>query len=350
MQSVVPQEWPRSLGISESAIALYQASDVIDLHVDTFIWRRIFGYDLNKAHGTGLLDARIFGQADLPRVIDAGLSGAHWVITTNPLRTRRGKRDTFFANLETLCSQLTQGGQAEIVSTTSGYRAARARGKHAAFIAVQGGNALEQDLTDIDRLSDGRLVRVTLVHFTRSRIGAAALPSLLVRGSRRLTDFGADFVRALNRQRIFVDLAHISREGFDDVLKVHDASQPLLITHTGVDAVYPHWRNATDDQLRAVAATGGVVGVMFQGQFLGKGQVSAAHVVDHLQHIIELVGEDHAALGSDFDGAIIPPRDLKSVLDLPRLVELMIRRGFGDRAIKKILGQNFLRALTLLRG
>ncbi len=350
MQSASSEQRATALGISEAAVALYQSSDVIDLHVDTFIWRRVFGYDLNKQHGTGLLDARFFGQADLPRVLASGLTGAQWVVTTNPLRTRKGKRDTFFANLAALSAQLTATGQAEIVTSTASYRAARARGKHGAFIAVQGGNALEHDLADFDRLADGRLVRVTLVHFTRSRIGAAALPALLVRGDRSLTMFGAELVRALNRQRIFVDLAHISREGFADVLKVHDGTQPLLITHTGVDAVYPHWRNATDDQLRAVAATGGVIGVMFQCQFLGKGKVNAERVVDHLQHIVELVGEDHAALGSDFDGAIIPPRDLKSVLELPRLVEIMLRRGFGERAIKKILGQNFLRALTLLRG
>jgi len=339
-----------SLGISERALALYRSSDVIDLHIDTFIWRRMFGYDLNKRHGTGLLDARFFGQADVPRVLAAGVTGAQWVITTNPLRTRQGKRDTFVANLEALTTMLEASGEIEITTSAVEYRAARARGKHAAFIAVQGGNALEHDLADFDTLASGKLLRVTLMHFTRSRIGAPALPPLFVFGERGLTAFGADMVRALNRSRIFVDLAHISREGFADVVKVHDASQPLVITHTGCDGVYPHWRNATDDQLRAIAATGGVIGVMFQGQFLSPGTVVAEHVIDHLQHIVEVVGEDYAALGSDFDGAIIPPRDLKSVLDLPRLVELMLRRGFGERVIRKILGLNFLRALSLLRG
>ncbi len=339
-----------SLGISERAVALYRSSDVIDLHIDTFIWRRVFGYDLNKRHGTGLLDARFFGQADVPRVLAAGLSGAQWVITTNPLRTRQGKRDTFVANLEALMRVLEASGAIEIATNAAEYRAARARGKHAAFIAVQGGNALEHDLSELEGLAGGKLLRVTLMHFTRSRIGAPALPPRLVFGERGLTSFGADMVRALNAARIFVDLAHISREGFADVIAVHDASQPILITHTGCDGVYPHWRNATDDQLRAVAATGGVIGVMFQGQFLSPRPVMAEHVVDHLQHIVEVVGEDYAALGSDFDGAIIPPRDLKSVLELPRLVELMLRRGFAERAIRKILGLNFLRALSLLRG
>ncbi len=339
-----------ALGISVAALALYASSEVVDLHLDTFIWRRLFGYDVNKRHGTGPSGGRFFGQADLPRVREAGLGGAQWVITTNPLRTRRGKRAAFFDNLDTLAADLGRTGEAEVVTSLATYREARARGKHAAFIAVQGGNALEHDLDDLARLSDGRLLRVTLLHFTRSRIGAAALPSMFVRGDRRLTPFGADFVRALNRARIFVDLAHISREGFADAAAVHDPSQPLLITHTGCDAVHPHWRNATDSQLRAVAATGGVIGVMFQCAFLGRGHVTAERVVDHVMHIVETVGEDHAAIGSDFDGAIIPPRDLRSVLALPRLVEILLRRGLGERAVRKVLGGNFLRALGQLRG
>jgi len=336
--------------VSEAAGALYRSTDVIDLHIDTFIWRRVFGYDLTKEHGTGVFDARLYGQADFPRVRAAGLTGAQWVITTRPFFTQKGRRDTFFRNLATLTGLLEGTGQAEVVTTRAQYSAAKQRGKHAVFIAVQGGNALEHDLSDFDRLADGRLMRVTLLHFTRSRIGAAALPSLLTWGNRHLTEFGADFVRTLNKHRIFVDLAHISREGFADVLKVHDQTQPLLITHTACDTVYPHWRNATDEQIRAVAHTGGVVGVMFQSAFLGKGKVSAERVIDHLEHVVTLVGEDYAAIGSDFDGAIIPPRDLKTVLELPRLVEIMLRRGFSERVIRKVLGENFLRALELLRG
>ena len=114
----------------------------------------------------------------------------------------------------------------------------------------------------------------------------------------------------------------------------------------------PHWRNVDDEQLRAVANTGGTVGVMYQSSFLGEptwgGRAEA--VVRHLAHIVETVGEDFASLGSDWDGAILPPRDLKSPLELPRLVERMLRRGWNPERIQKILGGNFLRVVAAVRG
>jgi membrane dipeptidase len=338
-----------SLDISLAAAALYANSDVIDLHVDTFIWNRVFGYDLLKKHGAGPFGARFWGHADVPRMLAAGVTGAHWVITTNPLRTRAGKRDVFFRNLANLGNELRKSEQIELVWTAAGYRAARMAGKHGAFLAVQGGNALEYDLADFDRIPENCLLRITLLHFTRSRIGAPALPRMLRRGSQHLTNFGRDYVRRLNEKRIFVDLAHLARESFFDVLEVHDRTQPLLVTHAGCDAVFPHFRNVTDEQIRAVAETGGVVGVMLQRSFLGKSGVTADTVAAHLAHIVNLVGEDHAAIGTDFDGAITTPRDVKTVSELPRLTDALLRRGVSERAVHKLLGANFLRALAQLR-
>ena len=190
----------------------------------------------------------------------------------------------------------------------------------------------------------------TLLHFTRSRIGAPALPRVLCWGNQGLTEFGREYVRKLNEKRVLVDLAHLAREGFWHVLEVHDRTLPLAVTHAGCEGVFPHFRNVTDDQLRAVADRGGVVGILFQSSFLGgPGPGKAERVVDHLAHVVKTVGDDFAALGSDFDGAIIPPRDLKTVLELPRLVHLMLERGFAERTIQKILGENVLRVLGQLR-
>jgi membrane dipeptidase len=340
-----------SLDISHAAAELYLDSDVIDLHLDTFIWSRVFGYDLQKRHDTGPLDAHIFGSADLPRVIDSRLTGAMWVITTNPLRTRKGRRDTLFENMARLKHTLEATGRARVVASVGEYRAARAQGLHAAFLGLQGGNALSHDLNDFDRPECAALTRITLMHFTRSRIGAPALPRFLRWGPQGLTDYGVDYVHKLNHKRILVDLAHIAEPGFWQVLDVHDRSLPLAVTHAGCGGLFPHFRNLSDAQLRAVASTGGVVGIMFQSAFLGEPAMHgrAEAVVSHLEHIVRTVGEDHAAIGSDFDGAIVPPRDLKTVLELPRLVELMLKRGFTDTTIRKILGGNALRVLGALR-
>lgn len=341
----------RDLSISREAAELWLSSEAIDLHVDTFIWARLFGYDLAKRHGTGPFGARFWGSADIPRVVEAELAGAIWVITTNPLRGARGKRDALLRNFSRLVATLSAHERVRVVTTLREHRAARAEKKHAAWLGIQGGNALEHSLDDFDRPELAALSRVTLLHFTRSRLGAPALPRSLRRGDQNLTEFGRDYLRKLNERRILVDLAHLSREGFWDALSAHDRTQPLAVTHTACDAVFPHFRNVTDEQLRAVADTGGVVGVLFQSAFLGEPAWGgrAARIVDHLEHVVRTVGEDHAALGSDFDGAIIPPRDLKSVLELPRLVHLMLERGFSTRSIQKILGENALRVMGELR-
>lgn len=345
------EERAQALGVSRGALDLWLASEVIDLHLDTFIWQRLFGYDLGRRHGTGPLDARYFGQADLPRCLEAGLAGGVWIITTHPLRTRRGKRDALLRNVADLTRSLGASEHVRVVSTASEFRAARAEGKHAALIGIQGGNALEYDLADFDRPELAQLALVTLLHFTRSRIGAPALPRLLTRGDQRLTPFGADYVRKLNQRRILVDLAHLSRAGFWDALEVHDRSQPLTISHAGCDAVFSHFRNVDDAQLRAVAERGGVVGIILQRQFLHAPAraTTVEHVVDHIAHALSVIGDDHLALGSDFDGAIITPRDLKTVLELPRLVDAMLRRGIRERSVQKLLGTNFLRVLAALR-
>ncbi|MDB4972267.1 MAG: Microsomal dipeptidase [Myxococcaceae bacterium] len=342
----------QQLGISDAALSLYLDSEVVDLHLDSFIWRRLFGYDLQARHGRGLLDACFYSQADLPRLRDARVGGAVWVITTNPFRSRRGRRDALFQNMERLTRELTARGDVAIARTLADYREARARGAHAAFLGIQGGNALSLALDDFDRPELASLSLVTLLHFTRSRLGAAALPRPLQTGDRRLTSYGADYVRKLNQKRILVDLAHLGRRGFWDAWVAHDKTQPLTLSHAACDAVFPHFRNVSDEQIKAVAGTGGVIGVIFNTAYLGGSLFDgrAERIVDHLAHVVRLVGADHASLGSDFDGAIVPPRDLRTVLELPRLVELMLRRGFQEEDVRKILGGSFLRMLGQLRG
>jgi membrane dipeptidase len=342
-------EWARSLGVSDEAVDLYRHSEVIDLHVDTFIWWRIFRYDLHRRHGLGPLGGRFFSQVDLPRALEGGLKGATWIITTNPFRPASLRRSALQRNLRNLTRLLRQDPRVEIVRTAAEYRAARARGQHGAFLGIQGGNALPS-VDDFDLIADGQVLRITLVHLTSSHLGRTSAPSILPLGPAGLTDPGRDHIRRMNELRIFVDLAHIGRRAFFEALEVHDRSQPLLVTHTGVDAVRPHWRNVTDEQLRAIADSGGTVGVMFQASFLGKGRVTAETVVDHIAHIVDTVGEDHASVGSDYDGAIIPPADLRTPHAMPRLVQAMLNRGFSPTRVQKILGGNFLRVVEALRG
>ncbi len=346
-----PGTLARVLGISEEAVRLHHDCEVIDLHVDSFIWTRVFGYDLRRRHGPGLFGGDFLSQADFPRILEAGVTGAIWSITTQPLRTASSRARAFSTNLERLRAIFASvPEQFEVVRDLSGYRAARAAGRHAAMIGVQGGNAVDATPETVELL--GRdVIRVTLVHLSSSRVGATSSP--LRRGADTgLTPLGREMVESLDARRILVDLAHVSRRGFFDAVEVHDRSLPLIVTHTGVAGVHPHWRNLDDEQLRAIADAGGTVGIMFQSNFLDgrhRGTLSRS-VVDHVAHVVDVVGEDHVSIGSDFDGAIVPPDDLRSCLELPRLVQHMLDRGFGEDRIRKILGGNFLRVLGHLRG
>src|SRR5438034_1203272 len=235
-----------------------------------------------------------------------------------------------------------------LVRSRAEYDAAARTDRHAAFIGIQGGNAL--DHAALALIPDDLVVRSTLVHLSTSAIGTTSSPLARLSKHGGLTAVGKDYLRRLNERRIFVDLAHINREGFFDAVAIQDKTQPLMVSHTGVAGVRPHWRNVDDAQLRAVAATGGVIGVIYEQSFLAPSfGCTAAAVVDHLAHIIQVAGEDAPALGSDWDGLIVPPRDLRTCLELPRLVQIMLERAFSPTAIQKVLGGNFLRALAQLR-
>ena len=324
---------------------------MVDLHVESFVWTRLFGYDLATRHGRGPLRAWYLSQADLPRMREAGLAGAVLSIATNPFRPARSRPATLLRNLARLRSVLeSQPEEVTLVADYASYRRARDRGRLGCFVAVQGANAFAGP-DDLGRVPGAVVSRVTLVHLTDSAYGATSWPLGRSRGRGRLTPLGRDFVAACNQHRILVDLAHISRSGFADALEAHDPSLPPVVSHTGVDAVKPSWRNVDDDQIRAVAARGGVIGVMYHRGFLGRPwwRVGADAVVRHLEHAIRVGGEEVAALGSDWDGLIVTPRDMPTVLELPVLVQHMLEQGFPEDRIARILGGNALRVLAAVR-
>jgi membrane dipeptidase len=333
--------------VSDVARELVRASDVIDLHVDTFIWTRMFGYDLRKRHGAGPFAGCLLSQVDLPRALEGGLTGAMWSITTNPWRSAGGRARTLGANVAELRRVLDQSQVARVVGTAAEYRAARAACQHAALLAVQGGNACDADESVLE---SGALTRVTLVHMTNSDVGATSSPFRLGPDTG-LGRMGARLVERLNETRTFVDLAHISRRGFFEAVALHDQSQPLIVTHTGMSGVHASWRNLDDDQIKCIADTGGVVGVVFHGEYLSGRFLGGpmAAVAAHVAHIVNVAGEDVAALGSDWDGFIIPPRGLRSCDRLPVLVQVLLDAGLSERCVQKVLGGNFLRAFERLR-
>ena len=344
-----PAGWARRLGVSREAVEVYLAADVIDTHCCSYIWTR-FGYDLSRRHTPHARGTPLLNQVDFPRAREGALTGMVWDITTWPWRTARQRRDGLYRACRRLASFVRRHpAELALVRTVSDYRAARAAGKLACWLSIQGGQALDHSLEALDGVPEDLVSRITLVHFTKSRIGVSNTDLL---GRREgLSDFGKRFVERMVSRRILVDLSHINRAGYFDALDVVPRDVPVAVTHTGLKALRDVPRNIDDGQLRAVAARGGVVGIIYQASFIRRTlyDYGVSDVVDHMEHVLRLVGEDHLILGSDYDGTVILPRDLADVTEQPRLVEEMLRRGWGAERIHKVLGGNYLRVLSQLR-
>lgn len=348
-RSAEPGRWAAELGVSQEAVHLLLAADFIDLHVDLEVPVRLYGYDPARRHPPRDRPAVWFGHTDFPRLIEAGLTGLAYDIATNPFRPEANRQATTLRNLAAARERISaHPEQLALVHRHAGYQRARSEGKLALFLTLQGGNALAADPSVLAGPIGEQLHRITLVHLTRSVLGGTNSP---LGGDGGLSERGADFVQRCNQQRILVDLAHAGRRTFFEALEVHDPQLPPVVTHTGVRGVREHWRNIDDAQIRAIAERGGVVGIMYQSSFLepvwtwGRRQA----IVEHLAHVIQVAGEEAAALGSDYDGMIIPPRDLPDVTAHPLLVQDMLDRGWSPERIRRILGLNYLRVLREIR-
>jgi membrane dipeptidase len=341
-----------ALGVSAAAVDLVRHSDLIDLHIDTFIPPRLWGYDVFQRHDLGLLRGHFFGHLDVPRMFEAGLTGAMWSITTNPFRTKASRLRVFRRNLQRFQAMVEASqGRLRFARDVAEYRAVRAAGAQAVLLSVQGGNALEAAPAGPAEVPDRLLTRVTLVHLTSSGFGETNSPFAWFHPARGLSEAGRAFIAQLDAARIFVDLAHIAPRAFDAAVAAHDRSLPLIATHTGVDGVRPHWRNLSDAHIRAIADSGGVVGIIFAAQFLSRrgGPRDVGMVVEHLLHVLKVGGEDCPAIGTDYDGAISPPGDLRDGTSYVRLVQALLDRGLSERVIVKMLGENFLNSFERLR-
>jgi membrane dipeptidase len=325
----------------DEARALHDEVCVLDLHADTAKLMDKLGYDLAARHERPMPRiANVFGHVDLPRLRDGGVAGQFFSFWTTPY-PERGCARSVTRQLDALDLAMAKH-PADLAWTRTGQdvRAAKAAGQIAALGGIEGGQALEGDLGTIEAFSRRGVRYLGLLHFSANAIGRPAKG----RGAdpaEGLTGFGRDVVRECERCGVIVDLAHINRRGFFDAMSL--ATLPVMVSHTGVSGVHPHWRNIDDEQLRAVANNGGCVGIIFARRFLGSASIEA--VVDHLLHVLDVAGEDVPALGSDFDGFVVPPVGLEDVAALPNLTVALSRRGVPPRVLEKILGGNVLRVL-----
>lgn len=325
----------------DEARALHAEVHVLDLHADTAKLMDKLGYDLAVRHDRPMpRRVNYIGHVDLPRMREGGMAGQFFSFWTAPY-PERGCAKAVASQLDAL-DRAMSAHPADLTWTRTGadVRAAKAAGRLAALGGIEGGQALEGDLETIEAFSRRGVRYLGLLHFSENAIGRPA-KGKGADATAGLTAFGRDVVRECERTGVIVDLAHINRRGFFDALEL--ATVPPIVSHTGVLGVHAHWRNIDDEQIRAIADKGGCVGIIFARRFLGGASIDA--VVDHLLHVIDVAGEDVPALGSDFDGFVVPPAGLEDIAAMPNLTVALSRRGVPTRVLEKILGGNVLRVL-----
>jgi membrane dipeptidase len=204
----------------------------------------------------------------------------------------------------------------------------------AGLLAIEGAHALDDDLANVERLDRAGFRMVGLTHFFDNAFAGSAHG--LAKGG--LTGAGRELVSELELRRILVDVAHASAATIDDVLAI--ATRPVVASHTGVRAVADNQRNLTDEQLRGIAATGGVVGIGFWPTACGGDD--AAAIARSIAHAVSVVGADHVGLGSDFDGAVPTPFDVSG---MGLLTAALLDAGLDERTIAAVMGGSAVRLL-----
>lgn len=240
-------------------------------------------------------------------------------------------------------------GAIKIVRDVASLRACLDEGTMAVIWHMEGADALDTELHALDIFYAAGLRSLGIV-WSRPNAFAEGVP-FKPTGSPDtgpgLTAAGKDLVKACNRLGILIDLSHLNEKGFWDVADLSDA--PLVATHSNAHALTPVPRNLTDQQLDAVAASGGVVGLNFGIAFLRRTgaddiDTTLATMVAHIDYMVERMGIDHVALGSDFDGTRVPA-ELGDVTGLPKLMAALRKGGYDDSALRKIAHENWLRVL-----
>ena len=360
--------------VSERARKIHAAGMLWDGHND-LPWRlrtdgdmALSKYDLSKR-----LDS---GQTDIPRLREGGVKAQFWSVYipsehTNPARTVTEQIDLVHRLIDKYPDDL------ELALTADDVERIVRSGKIASLIGIEGGVAIENSLAQLRAFYKLGARYMTLTHNTTLDWADAAIDAPKHDG---LTPFGERVVKEMNRLGMLVDISHVSPATMADALRVSQA--PVIASHSSAFAICPSPRNVPDDMLLAVKKNGGVVMVNFysgfivpelakktrammqeyrakypdagvraraieawygtEGAKLPRGTIK--DVADHVDHLVKVAGIDHVGIGSDFDGITRWPEGLDDVSSFPRLTDELLRRGYSEEDVHKILGRNVLRA------
>jgi membrane dipeptidase len=365
--------------IADRARKIHFSSIVLDTHDDTPQRFLFENFDL------GHRDTE--GHIDIPRMREGGMNAIFFsiwtpVTVTGPAAVKRAL-DLIDATRE----QVRKHPQDLVLATTAEeIRRAHAQGKIAALMGLEGGHMIDNDLGALRQFAALGVRYMTLTHTADTDWAGSSGDAAKHIG---LNDLGKKIVREMNRLGVLVDISHVSDKTFYDAIETSQA--PMIASHSSCRAICDAPRNMTDDMIKALAAKGGVIQINFHIGFLSQAyrdasgksedmktrtaeaekttqgneaatiridekvahqmiaegklpQVNWEAIMDHIDHAVKLVGADHVGLGSDFDGAVMP-RGMEDCTKLPKLTEAMLRRGYSEDDIRKILGGNILRVM-----
>ncbi|HEY7545822.1 MAG TPA: dipeptidase [Blastocatellia bacterium] len=371
---------------------LHRASIVIDTHNDVTSPLLDQGFDLGMKGDDP--SAKIKTHTDLRRLKAGGLDAVFFAIYVGkefvgrPASEGGGPARRAMDMISVVYDQVRRHPELEMARTAADIRRIAARGKIAALMGIEGGHAIEDSLHALRMFYRLGVRYMTLTHTNTNdwadSEGDANNPK--VNHHNGLTDFGREVVREMNRLGMMIDISHVADKTFYDVISVTRA--PIIASHSSSRALAPHTRNMTDDMLRAVSKNGGVVMVNFYNGFVdprkaenalrerslqdelsqkypndpqrvqeelrrwreanNPGKTPLSMLIDHFDHIIKVAGIDHVGVGADFDGIPLDgaPEGMEDVSKMVNITVELMKRGYTDADIKKVLGENLLRVMT----
>ncbi len=367
--------------ISERARKLHFSSLVVDTHDDTTQRLLDPGFDLGARHKDGSID--------IPRMKEGGLGAIFFSIWMPSKITGAEAVKRALDQMDAVREQVRKHPREMVLATTAEeVREAHKEGKIAALMGVEGGHMIAADL-GILRVYAALGVRyMTLTHSGNDEWADSSTDKPAHNG---LTEFGKDVVREMNRLGIVVDISHVSDKTFYDALDVSKA--PMIASHSSCRAICDAPRNMTDQMIKDLAAKGGVIQINYHVGFLSQEfrdaekadpkineaiaaevnkrcgeneacqliegdkitreyvaagklpRVEWTKIIEHIDHAVKLVGADHVGLGSDFDGANMP-YGMEDATMLPKITDALLKKGYSESDVRKILGENTLRVLA----
>jgi membrane dipeptidase len=345
-----------------------QHTPVFDGHNDVLL--RLFKSP-SKDAVSDFLNGEVAGHIDLPKARAGAMAGGLFALySPSPARTDFGERMSGGQYALPLPAPLDMNearrsvagelailmkierasrGAVAVCRNVAEIKAAMARGALAVVIHIEGAEAIDADLDFLHVLHAAGLRSLGPV-WSRPNVFGHGVPFRFPSSpdtGEGLTDAGENLVRVCNELGILIDLSHITEKGFWDVARLSKA--PLVATHSNVHALCPSPRNLTDKQLAAIRDTGGMVGLNFATCFLRpdgsmRADTDIELMVQHLDYLIDRLGEDHVGLGSDFDGATVPEK-IGSAAGLPVLFDALRAKGYSEPLLTKIGSGNWLNVL-----